>query len=396
MGASTSEALEILCRNAVDVISKEELRALLELSQKEKRPLRIKAGFDPSAPDIHLGHTVLLRKLREFQNLGHKVVFIIGDYTAQVGDPTGQSKTRPVLSAAQIEENARTYQEQAFKILDRDPKKIEIVRNSEWLAGPEMFQVLFQKIGAMVTIDQLLVREDFDKRRQAHRPIAIRELMYPVLQSYDSVMVKADIELGGTDQKFNLLMGRDLQTQFRQKPQIVMTLPLLVGLDGVNKMSKSLGNTIAVNDTAKDMFGKAMSIPDTLMPIYFDLLTNESFNKGAHPRDAKIKLGSAIVSFYYGETEARKQVEEFERVFSRKENPENPEELKVTEKEMWIAELLKRAGVVSSTSEAKRLIDQGAVSLDGEKVSDFNLKVGIKNGMLLKAGKKKFVKLISK
>ncbi len=391
---SASEALAQLSRNAVDVISKEEFRSLLESSQKDKRALRIKAGFDPSAPDIHLGHTVILRKLREFQDLGHKVIFIIGDYTALVGDPTGQTKTRPVLTEAQIAENAKTYQEQVFKILDKDPQKIEIVRNSQWLSGPEMFRILYQVIWPQVTVDQLLVRDDFDKRRQAHRPIAIRELMYPILQGYDSVMVRADVELGGTDQKFNLLMGRDLQSMYQQRPQVVITLPLLVGLDGTQKMSKSLSNYIAVNDSAKDMFGKAMSIPDALIPIYFDLLTTEKHDKNEHPRNAKLKLAKAIVSFYYGAKEGEKQVEEFERVFSRRENPENPEEIKVAEKEIWIVELLKRAGAASSTGEAKRLIEQGAVSIDGEKISDFNLKLQVKKGSLLKAGKKKFVKLV--
>lgn len=395
------KALDLLCRNAVDVISKEEFKSLLESSEKENRPLRIKAGFDPSAPDIHLGHTVLLRKLREFQDLGHKVIFIVGDFTAMIGDPTGRSQTRPALSDKEIEINAKTYQDQAFKILDKDPKKIEIVRNSKWLAKMPISDFLRQ-VAARTTVARILERDDFKKRMAENQPLSMLELLYPLFQGYDSVEVKADVELGGTDQKFNLLVGRDLQRAFNQKPQVVMTLPLLVGLDGTQKMSKSLGNYIAVNDSAKDIFGKVMSIPDTLMPMYFDLLTGENGEEtrkkvsagSIHPRDAKVKLAVEIVTFYYGEKEGGRQFEEFERVFSRKENPENPEELKVVEKEIWIAELLKRAGAASSTSEAKRLIEQGAVSLDGEKVSDFNLKVAVKKGLLLKAGKKKFIKLV--
>ena len=269
------QSFKRLCRNAVDVISEDELRTRLSGSTKRKKPLRIKAGFDPSTPDIHLGHTVLLRKLREFQDLGHKVIFIIGDYTAMIGDPTGQSKTRPALSREQVEKNAKTYQRQAFKILDKNPNKIEIVRNSKWLGAGDMFQIFFEKIGSRGTVDQLLQRDDFDKRRKAHRPITLREFIYPLLQGYDSVKVKSDIELGGTDQKFNLLMGRDLQSEFGQKPQVVMTFPLLVGLDGVEKMSKSLGNVVSITDPSKEMFGKIMSIPDSLMSAYCDLLTNE-------------------------------------------------------------------------------------------------------------------------
>ncbi len=399
-----SKELSLLCQNAVDVLSKEELEIRLKTAKNEKRPLRIKAGFDPSAPDIHLGHTVLLRKLRTFQDLGHKVIFIIGDYTALVGDPTGQSKTRPALSKAQIEENAKTYQDQAFKILDSDPKKIEIVRNSEWLDGPDMFRILFQQIGAHVTVDQLLVRDDFDKRRKAHRPIAFRELIYPILQGYDSVMVKADVELGGTDQKFNLLMGRDLQAQFSQTPQIVMTFPLLVGLDGTQKMSKSLGNYIGLTDAPKDVFGKAMSIPDALMAMYFDLLTDQSGSEvqkavdagTLHPRDAKVRLAKALTSSLFGLAAAEKEAEEFNRIFRDKQNPDAPKELAIEHSEMGAAELLKKTDVVASTSSAFRMIEQGGVSLDGEKISDPKAIVKIKDGSILKAGKKAFFKLTLK
>lgn len=405
MDPALSKELSILCLNAVDVISKEELESRLRSAKKENRPLRIKAGFDPSAPDIHLGHTVLLRKLRQFQDLGHKVIFIIGDYTALVGDPTGQTKTRPALSPSQIEENAKTYQDQAFKILDKDPKKIEIVRNSKWLNGPDMFRVLFQQIGPHVTVDQLLVRDDFDKRRKAHRPIAFRELIYPILQGYDSVMVKADIELGGTDQKFNLLMGRDLQSQFSQDPQIVMTFPLLVGLDGVQKMSKSLGNYIGVSDSVKDVFGKAMSIPDSLMPMYFNLLTDENgeeiqkqISSGQlHPRDAKVRLAKLLTQFLHGKSAAEKEAAEFNRVFSQKQDPLNPETKYVTFHEIDSAGLLREVKATPSSSEAYRLIQQGAVTLDGQKINDPKAKLTLKEeGSLLKVGKKIFLKIIPK
>ncbi len=395
--ANRESALSTLCRNAVDVIEQSDLKARLE----EGKPLRIKAGFDPSAPDIHLGHTVLLRKLREFQDLGHKVIFIIGDYTAMIGDPTGQTKTRPVLSKEEVEKNAKTYQEQAFKILDKDPKKIEVVKNSDWL-GKLTLKDFLENVATRFTIARILERDDFEKRMAENQPISYREFTYPLLQAYDSVMVRADIEIGGTDQKFNLLAGRDLQKAFGQKPQIVMTFPLLVGLDGAQKMSKSLGNAIGIMDSSKDVFGKAMSIPDELMAIYFDLLTTENggdiqkqvASGKLHPRDAKIRLAKLLTAELHGVSAADKEAHEFDRVFSKKENPDNPDELKISEKEIWIAELLKRAGAVSSTSAAKRLIEQGAVSLDGQKVTDFNLKVPTGKGSLLKAGKKKFVKII--
>ncbi len=385
-------ALSTLCRNAVDVIEKEDLKARLD----EGKPLRIKAGFDPSAPDIHLGHTVLLRKLREFQDLGHKVIFIVGDFTAMIGDPTGRSQTRPALSEKEVEKNAKTYQDQAFKILDK--KKTEVVHNSDWF-GKMLFHEFLGKIAPQETVARIIERDDFQMRMSESHPITIKEFLYPLVQGYDSVQVRADVELGGTDQKFNLLVGRDLQRAFGQKPQIVMTMPLLVGLDGKQKMSKSYGNYIGVTDSPKDVFGKAMSIPDVLMKSYFDLLTDlkdsdlDTLIKDK-PRDAKIKLAKTLTGNLCGVPAAEKEAAEFIRVFSNKEAPENPDELKISEKEIWIAELLKRAGAVSSTSEAKRLIEQGAVSIDGQKVTDFNLKVPTGKGSLLKAGKKKFVKIV--
>ena len=389
--------MDVLCRNAVDVIERADLEARL----KEGQPLRVKAGFDPSAPDIHLGHTVLLRKLREFQDLGHKVIFIIGDFTAMIGDPTGQSKTRPALSDKEITANAKTYQNQAFKILDKDPKKIEVVRNSEWLGKLSLADFL-KTVASRSTVARILERDDFEKRIAENQPLSMLEILYPLFQGYDSVAVKADVELGGTDQKFNLLMGRNLQKDFGQPPQVVMTLPLLVGLDGTQKMSKSLGNTIGVTDSSKDVFGKAMSIPDSLMETYFDLLTEISGKEVSkdiksgklHPRDAKVKLAQVLTAELHGEATAKNEVEEFKRVFSKKETPENPEELKVSEKEIWIVDILKKVGSVTSTSAGLRLIQQGAVYIDGQKVTDSNLKVPTGKGSLLKAGKKKFVKIV--
>lgn len=381
--------IDILCQNTIDVIDRADLEARL----KEGKPLRVKAGFDPSAPDIHLGHTVLLRKLRQFQDLGHKVVLLIGDFTAMIGDPTGKTTTRPALSQEEVEKNAKTYQSQAFKVLDNDPKKIEIVYNSHWL-GKMSLADFVGKIATQTTVARILERDDFEKRMADNQPLSVREFMYPMFQGYDSVEVKADIELGGTDQKFNLLMGRQLQKSFGQRPQVVMTLPLLVGLDGTNKMSKSLGNYIGVNDSPRDVFGKAMSIPDTLMATYYSLLTDEKLDPGAHPRDAKVKLAKLLTEFLHGKAAGEAEASEFDRVFSKKENPENPEELKISEPEIWIVDLLKKAGAVTSTSDARRLIEQGAVSIDGQKVSDFNLKVPTGKGHLIKAGKKKFIKLV--
>ncbi len=322
-----------------------------------------------------------------------------------IGDPTGQTKTRPALNDKEIIANAKTYQEQAFKILDKSPKKIEVVRNSDWLNKLSLSDFL-KKIASQARVARILERDDFEKRMAENQPLSVLEMLYPLFQGYDSVAVKADVELGGTDQKFNLLMGRNLQKDFGLRPQIVMTFPLLVGLDGAQKMSKSLGNYIGVTDSPKDVFGKAMSIPDALMPMYYNLLTDmdpeeiqehiigTADHPPLHPRDAKVKLARLLTEFLHDQRAADREEDEFIRVFTHKENPENPEELKITEKEIWIAELLKRAGVVTSTGEAKRLIEQGAVSIDGQKITDFNAKITVTKGALLKAGKKKFVKIV--
>lgn len=399
MAKSTAGTVEFLCRNTVEVIDKGSFESRLVEAAKEKRPLRIKAGFDPSAPDIHLGHTVLLRKLREFQDADHKVIFIVGDFTARIGDPTGRSSIRPPLTEEEVERNARTYQNQAFKILDKDPKKIEIVRNSSWLGG--MFLGDFVgRVASRTTVARILERDDFKKRMAQNQPITVREFLYPMFQGYDSVEVQADVELGGTDQKFNLLMGRQLQKNFGQKPQIVMTLPLLLGLDGTQKMSKSLDNYISINDSSKDVFGKAMSIPDGLIADYFRLLTDESCSVDLDalirlkPRDAKFKLAKKLVAQLYDVDRAEKEGVQFEKVFSRKEAPDHPEALKVPEKEIWIAELVKRTGVVTTSNDVRRLIEQNAVELDGNKITDPKARVVIRNGVILKVGKRRFFKLI--
>lgn len=380
--------LDFLCRNAVEVISREELGARLD----KKQTLRVKAGFDPSSPDIHLGHTVLLRKLREFQDLGHKVVFIIGDTTAMIGDPTGQSKTRPALSAAEVKKNAATYQKQAFKVLDKSPKKIEIVNNSEWFGKMNLSEFL-AKIASQFNVARVIERDDFQKRMSNNQPITIQEFMYPLLQAYDSVMVKSDIELGGTDQKFNLLAGRDLQRSFGQAPQVVMTMPLLVGLDGTQKMSKSYGNHIGVLDSSKDVFGKTMSIPDALMGSWYSLLTQDSYDPSLHPREAKVALAKRIVASLYDEKTGDKEAAAFDSVFKDKQTPTDIKTVKVTEDQIWICKLLVQAGAAASNGEARRLVEQGAVELDGAKVSDPKLSLSVRSGAVLKAGKKNFYKL---
>ncbi len=397
-----SKILGLLCDNTVDVLSKDELTARLELSLKNKKPLRIKAGFDPSSPDIHLGHTVLLRKLRQFQNLGHKVILIIGDYTAMIGDPTGKTITRPALSKKEVDKNAKTYQLQAFKILDKNSKKIEVVRNSRWL-GKLKHSDFLENVAAYFTLAQIIQRDDFQKRMTENRPISFRELNYPLLQAYDSVMVRADIELGGTDQLFNLLAGRDLQPKFNQKPQVIMTLPLLVGLDGKQKMSKSLGNHIGVLDSSKDMFGKVMSIPDELMLSYFKLLTpplaaqdHETLAAEIrdNPRLAKERLAKSIVSEYYSKSIGEKEAQEFNRVHRDQETPSDLPEYVLSEGKISIIDLMKKAQLILSNSEGRRLIEQNAVELAGEKVKDPQAVVEIKGGEVLRVGKKRFIKLV--
>lgn len=366
---NTDVNLDAILRGTVDLISREELAKKLSSGKK----LRVKFGADPTSRDLHLGHSVVLSKLRQFQDLGHTVVLIIGDFTAQVGDPSGRDSTRPVLDHETVANNSKTYTEQAFKVLD--PQKTEIRFNSEWLkpffASPAAGVSDFINAAKGVTISRLLEREDFKNRMAAGTPVSLLEILYPVMQGYDSVAVKADIEMGGQDQLFNLLMGRDLQKLNGQDPQVVLTMPLLIGTDGEKKMSKSYGNYVALNDLPNEMFGKVMSVSDALMYSYYELLTMEDLAavKAEHPMEAKKKLAGLITARYHGGEQAKAARAHFEQVFSRKELPENMEVFRA-EKPGKLSYLIVAAGLAKGMNEARRLIDQGAVRLDGEKVSD--------------------------
>ena len=386
--------LSVICRRTVDLVSVDELKRKLELSAKENRPLRIKYGADPSAPDIHLGHVVGLNKLREFQDLGHTVVFIIGDFTGMIGDPSGRSQTRKALTREQVQANAKSYQEQVFKILD--PARTEVRFNSEWLAPLNFEQII--RLAADVTVAQMLAREDFSKRYAANQPISLVEFLYPLVQAYDSVIVKADVEIGGTDQLFNLLLGRELQKAKGQESQIVLTLPLLEGLDGVHKMSKSLGNYIGVTESPKDIFGKVMSVSDDLMWRYFPLVLCMHDDevaplKSRHPREVKDELGRRIVAKFHGEAAGAAASEEFARVFSQRELPTDMPEVKIDEPAMGITHLLVKCGLAASNGEARRLVEQGAVRIDDVKVTDLKTPVEIRAGMIVKSGKRGFAKI---
>ncbi len=396
-----SRQLERITARTVDLHSFPELKARLEKAAAEGRPLRIKMGADPSAPDLHLGHCVAMNKLREFQECGHTVVFIIGDFTGMIGDPSGKSVTRPQLSREQVLENARSYQEQVFKILD--PAQTEIHFNSEWF-GPMTFEKVI-RLSAHVTVAQLLARDDFAKRYAAKQPISLVEFLYPLVQAYDSVMVRADVELGGTDQLFNLLLGREIQRVLGQDPQIVMTLPLLEGLDGVHKMSKSLGNYIAVNDTPNDMFGKTMSVSDELMWRYFSLVLCMDDGEIAamkadvaagkrHPREVKDLLGRRIIEKFYGAAEAEAASAEFARIFSQNQLPTDIPEVAVAAGEVGLLNLMVAAKLAASTSEARRLVQAGAVKIDDEKVVDVRAQVAVRDGMILRSGKRGFAKVV--
>ena len=384
----------------VDLHSAEELKNRLAKSIAEKKPLRIKMGADPSAPDLHLGHCVALNKLREFQDCGHTVVFIIGDFTGMIGDPSGKSATRPQLSREKVLENAKSYQDQMFKILD--PARTEVHFNSEWF-GPMTFDKVI-RLSAHVTVAQLLAREDFSKRYSASQPISLVEFLYPLVQAYDSVMVRADVEIGGTDQLFNLLLGREIQKAHGQEPQIVMTMPLLEGLDGVNKMSKSLGNYIAVNDTPKDTFGKTMSVSDDLMWRYFSLvlcLSDEEIaalkaavaSGARHPRDVKDELGRRVVAKFHGEAAGAEASAEFARVFSQNQLPTDIPEVVVPAAKIGILNLMVKAGLAPSTSEARRLVQAGAVKIGDDKVADVRLEIEPQDGVVIRSGKRGFAKI---
>jgi tyrosyl-tRNA synthetase len=382
--------LQIIKRGTVEIISEEELILKLEKSIKERIPLKIKAGFDPTASDIHLGHTVLLRKLRQFQDLGHTVYFLIGDFTATIGDPSGQDKMRKRLTKEEVKKNAQTYKQQVFKILD--PKKTKVVFNSYWFEKMGSGEIL--DLASHSTLAQILARQDFNQRYTQGKDISLLELFYPLLQAYDSVYLKADVEIGGTDQKFNLLLGRQLQKDFGEEPQVIIMLPLLEGLDGVQKMSKSLGNYIGITEPAGQMFGKLMSINDELMLKYYDLLTEEDIEaiKKLHPMQAKLRLAEIITSQYWGKSQAKKARKDFELIFSKRELPKELPEYKVKQKPIKLIDLLVESRLTSSRNEARRLLEQGAVYLDGMRLTEAEFL--IEKEAVLKVGKRRFLKII--
>ena len=399
---SAAEQFRLISHGVADLLPEDEFKKKLEKSVATNTPLIVKLGLDPTAPDIHLGHTVVLRKLKLFQDFGHKVIILIGDFTARIGDPTGKSVTRPPLTEEQVITNAKTYQEQIFKVLD--PEKTEVRFNSEWLSKLDFADVL--KLASKYTVARMLERDDFHKRYTEGRPISIHEFMYPLMQGYDSVALKADVEFGGTDQTFNLLMGRHLQGEEGMPEQTIITMPILEGLDGVQKMSKSLGNYIGISEAPSEMYGKAMSIPDELMMRYFMLVTDMSIEEqeqlsqdlesgAAHPRDVKMKLAHTIVRLYHGEEAANFGQEEFVRVFQKHAMPTDIPEYKVaiTEEPVFVPQLLSDAGLTASNGEARRSIKAGAFKIDGEKCSEEH--IVLKDGMVLQVGKRKFIKIVS-
>ena len=399
---SAAEQFRLISHGVADLLPEDEFKKKLEKSVATNTPLIIKLGLDPTAPDIHLGHTVVLRKLKLFQDFGHRVIILIGDFTARIGDPTGKSVTRPPLTEEQVITNAKTYQEQIFKVLD--PEKTEVRFNSEWLSKLDFADVL--KLASKYTVARMLERDDFHKRYTEGRPISIHEFMYPLMQGYDSVALKADVEFGGTDQTFNLLMGRHLQGEEGMPEQTIITMPILEGLDGVQKMSKSLGNYIGISEAPSEMYGKAMSIPDELMMRYFMLVTDMSIEEQeqlskdlesgvAHPRDVKMKLAHTIVRLYHGEEAANFGQEEFIRVFQKHAMPTDIPEYKVaiTEEPVFVPQLLSDAGLTASNGEARRSIKAGAFKIDGEKCNEEH--IVLKDGMVLQVGKRKFIKIVS-
>ena len=394
--------IEVIKRGCAELIEEKELKEKIEESLKSSKPLKIKAGFDPTAPDLHLGHTVLIQKLKQFQDLGHTVYFLIGDFTGMIGDPTGKSETRKALTKQEIEKNAQTYKNQIFKILDKD--KTEVVYNSQWCGKLTAEDLI--KLAASMTVARMLERDDFSKRFHSNKPISIHEFLYPLIQGYDSVALKADVELGGTDQKFNLLVGRELQKREGQRPQSVLMMPILEGLDGVNKMSKSLGNYIGITDEPNDMYGKVMSISDELMWRYYELLSDRDMKDilkmkkevedgSLHPKKAKEMLAFEITARFYNEDIAKQAASYFEEMFKKKDVPENIKEIEYScsNSEVWICQLLKEIGFVKSTSEARRMIKSNAVSLDSEKVTDESCMLTKNKEYVVKVGKKRIAKV---
>ena len=400
--ASIEEQLELIERGAVDCISREELVKKLKKSQETGIPLKVKAGFDPTAPDLHLGHTVLLQKLKHFQDLGHDIYFLIGDFTGMIGDPTGKSDTRKALTVEQVAENAESYKAQVFKILDQE--KTRVVFNSTWLGKLSSYDMI--KLASELTVARMLERDDFKKRFDGGKPISIHEFLYPLIQGYDSVAMEADVELGGTDQLFNLLMGRDLQRSRGQEPQIVLTMPLLEGLDGVNKMSKSLGNYIGITESADNVYGKVLSISDDLMFRYYELLSDlsrgeigelkEKMESGTlHPKEIKKQLARELTARFHSSEAALAAEAGFEKVFTKGGVPDDiPEMVSSATEEIWLPQLLVDSGLVKSTSDGRRMIKQNAVSIDGEKITDMNSVVQPEGEVLIKVGKRRFCKVI--
>jgi tyrosyl-tRNA synthetase len=387
------EQLALLRRGALEILPAGGLEEKLKQAGKEGRPLRVKAGFDPTAPDLHLGHTVLLEKLRQFQVCGHQVIFLIGDFTGMVGDPTGKSATRPALTPEEIAVNAETYQRQVFKVLDREKTMVRF--NSEWLGDMSAADLI--RLAGKATVARMLERDDFEKRYRAGQSIAIHEFLYPLIQGYDSVALDADIELGGNDQKFNLLMGRQLQQAYGKPPQAILTMPLLEGLDGVNKMSKSLNNYIGIQEPASEQFGKLMSASDDLMLRYYELLTDLNLDKlrSMHPMQAKKQLAAMIVDRFHGQGEGAKARDGFERQFARKEAPDNVPEMTMAANDgsLWVIRALSQSGLTASNGEALRLLKQNALSIDGEKITDKDMQLKPGGPYLIKLGKRKFLNL---
>lgn len=403
--AELERQLKIIQRGVAEILPAEDLTAKLRRSIETKTPLKVKLGLDPTAPDLHIGHTVVFNKLRDFQKLGHIVQLVIGDFTARIGDPTGKSETRKQLTEEEVKGNAKTYTEQLFKVLD--PDMTEIHFNSSWLSPLTFVDVTF--LASKCTVARMLERDDFSKRYQSGQAISIHEFFYPLMQGYDSVALHTDIELGGTDQTFNLLMGRQLQKEYGQEEQVIITMPLLEGLDGVKKMSKSLGNYIGVDEEPNNMYGKAMSIPDELMVKYFELTTDltveqvealkEGLAKGTiHPRDAKMRLGYTLVRMYHGEQAAREAEQHFKTVFQQRSLPDDIPEVTIAQADledgrMWIVALLNRLGLVATNGEGRRMVQQGGVRIDQQKLTDPQAKVDVRDGMVVQVGRRKFAKV---
>ncbi len=402
MFPSVNEQLDLIKRGAAEIIPEEELARKLERATKEKTPLNVKLGCDPSRPDLHLGHSVVLRKLRQFQDLGHTAILIVGDFTGMIGDPSGRNKARPSMTLEETRQNGETYFQQASSILSKE--RLRIVYNSDWLGKMSFEEVI--RLASKYTVARMLERDDFEKRFRTQVPISVHEFLYPLAQAMDSVAIKADVELGGTDQKFNLLVGRDIQREYGLEPQVILTMPLLVGTDGVEKMSKSLGNYIAITDTPQEMFGKTLSIPDALIYNYFLLATDVAIQElssikeqleshSVNPRDLKRRLGREIVALYHGADAALQAQEEFDKIFIRKETPDEIEEVVLGDKtgHLTLLQLLVNIGAAKSNGEARRLVNQGGVTIDGTKIADANSNIDTDAPFVLKVGKRKFYKI---